>query len=60
MPNHVILIFISRGLLSFSLGCLWELMHRGAVRVERDPVGQRTVTCVMQAETGSEPLVSAG
>lgn len=39
MPNHVILIFISRGLLSFSLDRPWELMHRGAVRVERDPVG---------------------
>lgn len=39
MLNHVILIFISRGLLSFSLDRPWELMHRGAVRVERDPVG---------------------
>lgn len=60
MLNHVTLIFISLGLLSFSPGRLWELMHRGAVRVERDPVGQRTVTCVMQAETESEPLASAG
>lgn len=60
MLNHVTLTLVSLGLLSCSLGRLWKLMRRGAMRVERDLVWQRTcdMSCRLRQSLSLWPLLA--